>query len=96
MNSWLLACVIQIIRANNQKFCPAQHEGLFLGSSSCVNTVAAVKAARRLGPGHTIVTLLCDSGTRHMTRFWSDDLLDGMGLNHAAPARDDLSWIGSD
>ncbi|KAK3811187.1 MAG: cysteine synthase [Benniella sp.] len=45
-------------------------EGLFIGSSSAVNCVAAVRIARELGPGHTIVTLLCDSGQRHLTKFW--------------------------
>ncbi|KAI8603550.1 tryptophan synthase beta subunit-like PLP-dependent enzyme [Dissophora ornata] len=47
-----------------------QKEGLFIGSSSAVNCVAAVRIARELGPGHTIVTLLCDSGHRHLTKFW--------------------------
>jgi cysteine synthase A len=32
--------------------------------------VAAVKTAQALGPGHMIVTILCDSGTRHLTKFW--------------------------
>jgi len=45
-------------------------EGLFIGSSSAVNCVAAVRIARELGPGHTVVTLLCDSGQRHLTKFW--------------------------
>lgn len=45
-------------------------EGLFIGSSSAVNCVGAVRIARELGPGHTIVTLLCDSGHRHLTKFW--------------------------
>lgn len=45
-------------------------EGLFIGSSSAINCVAAVRIARELGPGHTIVTLLCDSGQRHLTKFW--------------------------
>lgn len=45
-------------------------EGLFIGSSSAVNCVGAVRIARELGPGHTIVTLLCDSGQRHLTKFW--------------------------
>ncbi|RKP22983.1 OAS-TL 2 [Syncephalis pseudoplumigaleata] len=45
-------------------------EGIFVGSSSAVNCVGAVRLARQLGPGHTIVTLLCDSGQRHLTKFW--------------------------
>ena len=34
--------------------------------------VAAVKLARKLGPGHRIVTILCDSGTRHLSKFWKE------------------------
>lgn len=49
--------------------------GLFAGSSSAVNCVAAVRVARALGPGHTVVTVLCDGGTRHLTKFWSDEVL---------------------
>lgn len=50
-----------------------RQEGLFVGSSSALNCVAAVRAARQLGPGHTIVTVLCDSGQRHLTKFWDDE-----------------------
>lgn len=49
-----------------------RNEGVFVGSSSALNCVAAVRAARKLGPGHTIVTILCDSGQRHLTKFWND------------------------
>ncbi|KAI9314058.1 tryptophan synthase beta subunit-like PLP-dependent enzyme [Dichotomocladium elegans] len=47
-----------------------REDGLFVGSSSSVNCVAAVRVARELGPGHVIVTLLNDSGQRHLTKFW--------------------------
>ena len=47
-----------------------EKDGLFLGSSSAVNCFAAVKLAMELGPGHRIVTILCDSGTRHLSKFW--------------------------
>ncbi|KAG0245376.1 Cysteine synthase 2 [Actinomortierella wolfii] len=57
-----------------------QQDGLFIGSSSAVNCVAAVRVAKELGPGHTIVTLLCDSGHRHLTKFWNDDYLKQQGL----------------
>ncbi|CAH0485858.1 unnamed protein product [Peronospora farinosa] len=50
-----------------------REEGIFVGSSSGLNCVAAVRAARKLGPGHTIVTILCDSGQRHLTKFWNED-----------------------
>ncbi|KAI9208631.1 tryptophan synthase beta subunit-like PLP-dependent enzyme, partial [Polychytrium aggregatum] len=47
-----------------------REDGLFVGSSSSVNCVAAYRVAKRLGPGHRIVTVLCDSGSRHLTKFW--------------------------
>ncbi|RPA91383.1 PALP-domain-containing protein [Choiromyces venosus 120613-1] len=48
-----------------------EREGLFVGSSSAVNCVAAVRTATQMGPGHRIVTILCDSGTRHLSKFWA-------------------------
>ncbi|KAJ3309717.1 Cysteine synthase 2 [Boothiomyces sp. JEL0838] len=64
------------------------NDGLFVGSSSSVNCVAAVKLARKLGPGHTIVTLLCDSGSRHLTKFWSDEFLQKVGIEAPAEGLD--------
>lgn len=48
-----------------------ENEGLFIGSSSAVNCVAALREARKVGPGHTIVTILCDGGSRHLSKFWA-------------------------
>ncbi|KAF2234520.1 PALP-domain-containing protein [Viridothelium virens] len=48
-----------------------EKDGIFAGSSSAVNCVAATKVALELGPGHRIVTLLCDPGTRHLSKFWA-------------------------
>ncbi|KAK7408764.1 Cysteine synthase 2 [Neonectria punicea] len=47
-----------------------EHDGIFIGSSSSVNCVAAVTAAMTLPPGSNVVTILCDSGTRHLSKFW--------------------------
>nr|POF25971.1 cysteine synthase 2 [Quercus suber] len=49
-----------------------EKEGLFVGASSAVNCIAAATVARDLGPnsGKKIVTVLCDSGTRHLSKFW--------------------------
>ncbi|XP_078430711.1 pyridoxal-5'-phosphate-dependent enzyme family protein [Wolffia australiana] len=55
-------------------------DGLFLGSSSAMNCVGAVRLARELGPGHTIVTILCDSGMRHLSKFYNDHYLKDHGL----------------
>ncbi len=56
-------------------------EGLFLGGSVGINVAAAVETARRLGPGHTIVTVLCDSGDRYRSRLYDADWLAGKGLH---------------
>lgn len=50
-------------------------EGLVLGSSSGINVAGAVRLARELGPGHTIVTVLCDSGTRYASRLFNPAFL---------------------
>jgi cysteine synthase A len=60
-------------------------EGLFLGSTSGINVAAAVRVARDLGPGHTIVTVLCDGGTNYQTRLFNRDWLRGKGLDGCAP-----------
>ncbi|KAL8757283.1 MAG: hypothetical protein Q9184_004248 [Pyrenodesmia sp. 2 TL-2023] len=49
----------------------AEKDGIFTGSSSAVNCVATARLARQLGPGHRLVTILCDSGTRHLSKFWA-------------------------
>ncbi|GAP88749.2 putative cysteine synthase A [Rosellinia necatrix] len=48
----------------------AERDGLFVGSSSAVNCVAAVVAAMRLPEGSRVVTILCDSGARHLSKLW--------------------------
>ncbi len=56
-------------------------EGLFMGGSVGINVAAAVETARRLGPGHTIVTVLCDSGDRYRSRLYDADWLASRGLS---------------
>ena len=56
------------------------HEGLSLGGSAGVNIAGAVRLARRLGPGKTIVTILCDPGSRYASRLFNADFLAGKGL----------------
>jgi cysteine synthase A len=48
-------------------------EGLFVGSSSALNVAVACIAAKKMGPGHTIVTVICDHGSRHLSRFWNKE-----------------------
>lgn len=57
-----------------------REEGLFVGSSSGINVAAAVQVARQLGPGHTIVTLLCDRGGLYFKRLFNADWLREKGL----------------
>ena len=56
------------------------NEGLCLGGSSGVNIAGAVELARDLGPGHTIVTILCDYGTRYQSKLYNPDFLKSKGL----------------
>ena len=56
------------------------HEGLVLGGSSGVNIAGAVRMAREMGPGHTIVTILCDYGTRYQSKLFNPDFLREKGL----------------
>ncbi len=61
-------------------------EGLFLGGSVGINVAAAVETARRLGPGHTIVTVLCDSGDRYRSRLYDGQWLSSKGLEQPGRA----------
>ncbi len=57
-----------------------RHEGLCLGGSSGINVAGAARLARDLGPGHTIVTMLCDSGTRYQSKLFNPAFLREKGL----------------
>ncbi|HEY1283853.1 MAG TPA: cysteine synthase A [Steroidobacteraceae bacterium] len=61
-------------------------EGLFLGSTSGINVAAAVRVARDLGPGHTIVTVLCDGGAKYQSRLFNPEWLAQKGLARFASA----------
>jgi cysteine synthase A len=70
-----VACVYGLLHA----------EGLFLGSTSGINVAAAVRVARQLGPGHTVVTVLCDGGARYQSRLFNREWLQQKGLAGYAP-----------
>jgi cysteine synthase A len=57
-----------------------QHEGLCLGGSSGVNVAGAIRLAKELGPGHTVVTVLADYGTRYQSKLFNPEFLRGKGL----------------
>jgi cysteine synthase A len=65
-----VACVYRLLR----------EEGLFLGSTSGINVAAAVHVARQLGPGHTVVTVLCDGGAKYQSRLFNHEWLQSKGL----------------
>ena len=52
-----------------------EKEGLALGGSSGINVAGAIRLAQHLGPGHTIVTILCDGGARYASKLYNPDFL---------------------
>ena len=61
-------------------------EGLYLGGSAGINVAGAVELAKELGPGHTIVTILCDSGSRYLSKLYNRNFL----INNDLPCPD---WV---
>lgn len=62
-------------------------EGLYLGASSALNVVAAKEVAHRLGPGHTVVTILCDGAYRYADRLFSEKWLQSKNLRESIPPK---------
>lgn len=58
----------------------ASREGLVMGGSTGVNVAGAMRMAREMGPGHTIVTILCDAGSRYGSKLYNRDFLASRGL----------------
>jgi cysteine synthase A len=58
----------------------AEHEGMVMGGSTGINIVGAMRLARDLGPGHTIVTILCDQGARYQSKIFNPVFLKERGL----------------
>lgn len=57
-----------------------KNEGLCLGGSSAINVMGAMKMAEEMGPGHTIVTMLCDYGQRYQSKLFNPEFLKSQGL----------------
>lgn len=74
------ACRIDDAEAVSIVFDLLENEGLFLGGSSGVNVAGAMALARELGPGHTIVTILCDSGARYASKLFNPQFLRSKNL----------------
>lgn len=58
----------------------AEHEGLLMGGSTGINIAGAIRMAKEMGPGHTIVTILCDHGSRYESKLFNPDFLKEKGL----------------
>ncbi len=56
------------------------HEGLSVGTSSGINIAAAVRVAKQLGPGHTVVTILADGGSRYQSKLFNPEFLRSKNL----------------
>jgi cysteine synthase len=57
-----------------------EHEGLCMGGSTAINIAGAIRLAKELGPGHTIVTVLCDYGTRYQSKLFNPEFLRSKNL----------------
>jgi cysteine synthase A len=57
-----------------------EHEGLCMGGSTGVNVAGAIRLAKQMGPGHTIVTILCDFGTRYASKLFNPEFLRSKNL----------------
>jgi len=66
-----------------------QTEGLWVGSSSAMNVVGAVRTALSLPEGSDVVTVVCDGGHRHVTRFWNREFVTAWGLRWPGDCHDD-------
>ena len=58
----------------------AEHEGMVMGGSTGINVAAAIRMAQDMGPGHTIVTILCDQGARYQSKIFNPQFLTDRGL----------------
>jgi cysteine synthase A len=56
------------------------HEGISVGGSAGINVAAAIRVARDLGPGHTVVTVLCDGGARYQSKLFNPEFLRSKNL----------------
>jgi cysteine synthase A len=66
-----------------------EHEGLCMGGSTGINVAGAIRMAKELGPGHTIVTILCDFGSRYQSKMFNPAFLRSKDLEVPAWLEDD-------
>jgi cysteine synthase A len=84
-------CIVEDIKVDHPYIIPdeeavqavfdmAEKEGLLLGGSSGINVAGAIRLAKEMGPGHTIVTILCDHGSRYQSKLFNPAFLQQKGL----------------
>ncbi len=84
-------CIVEDIKVDHSYIIPdeealpvlfdlAENEGLLLGGSSGINVAGAIRLAKEMGPGHTIVTVLCDHGSRYQSKLYNPEFLKNKGL----------------
>jgi len=84
-------CIVEDIKVDHPYIIPdeeavqvvfdmAEKEGLLLGGSSGINVAGAIRLAKEMGPGHTIVTILCDHGSRYQSKLFNPAFLKEKGL----------------
>ncbi|WP_297771616.1 cysteine synthase A [uncultured Roseovarius sp.] len=74
------ACQVPDAEALPIVFDLLEYEGLCMGASTGINVAGAMRMAREMGPGHTLVTILCDYGTRYQSKLFNPDFLREKGL----------------
>ena len=67
-----------------------RHEGLFVGSSSAMNIAGAILVASTMPPNSNVVTVICDGGQRHTSRFWNREFIEQWGLDWPESASGDI------
>jgi cysteine synthase A len=83
-------CIDRAMRVSDQEAVDMAHwilrtEGLWIGSSSAMNLVGAIRTALELPKGSRVVTMVCDGGQRHVTRFWNPAFIQQRGLRWPEP-----------
>ena len=81
------ALCIQDTDAVNMTFRLLHEEGFFVGASTGLNVSSAVQVAKTMGPGHTVVTCLCDTGHKYYARLFSKKVLAERGLLDCIPEK---------
>jgi cysteine synthase A len=79
------AAIDDAVRVTDMQMLPVvfdllKQEGLSIGGSAGLNVAAAIEVARQMGPGHTVVTILCDGGARYQSKLFNPAFLRGKGL----------------